>query len=208
MLRVSPRHHRSGWSICLRTLGTLLMVGAFATANVGYPVWEPATSKSGESFPCQSSKCGCRTAEQCRSGCCCHTKEQRIAWALERGVNPARVAVLTEKEKTLYSHPSRRTKTVKVCCSTSTKSCANCCSSTTPNSACCGDAEQPGHLDFVLAIAAQKCTGTGMEWIQAGFFAPSPLPVTLAILVPQAPVGDFGVLTHREPIPGHLLRPA
>jgi hypothetical protein len=39
-------------------------------------------------FPCQSCACGCRTAEQCWTNCCCFTPAERFAWAEKNGVTP------------------------------------------------------------------------------------------------------------------------
>jgi hypothetical protein len=39
-------------------------------------------------FPCQSCPCGCKTAEQCWTNCCCFTPAERLAWAEKNGVTP------------------------------------------------------------------------------------------------------------------------
>ena len=39
-------------------------------------------------FPCQSCACGCRTAEQCWTNCCCFTPAERFSWAEKNGVTP------------------------------------------------------------------------------------------------------------------------
>jgi hypothetical protein len=41
-----------------------------------------------ERYPCVSCACGCATARQCWTSCCCHTPEERLAWAIGNGVNP------------------------------------------------------------------------------------------------------------------------
>lgn len=38
-------------------------------------------------FPCMDKPCGCATAEQCFTSCCCNTPAQTLAWARARGVD-------------------------------------------------------------------------------------------------------------------------
>lgn len=164
----------------LRRWVTAVMLLAYLAATIGYPEYRAAASKeSGEPFPCQHSVCGCRTAEQCRKSCCCHTKESKIAWALERGIDPNRVAILTPEESARYAQRKPAT-----CCHPAKKGC--CSSQTTSGStesrSCCAKKAPPGGLSFVLGIQAQKCRGSSMDWIQAGFVALPPEPVTLAIM--------------------------
>ncbi len=206
MLGASPKNICSACRHGMRPVMGVLMIASLALAHVGYPVWEPATSTSGEAFPCQFGRCGCRTLEQCRTSCCCHSKQEKIAWAMERGIDPDRVAVLTAGEKLQYSLRSRSVKSVNLC---STKASAkSCCCSKSAKPACCSEGEQPGRLTIVLAINAQKCTGTGVEWIQAGFVAAPPMPVLLVISIPQVPLSESVVPFYQSPTSGHLLRPA
>ncbi len=39
-------------------------------------------------FPCESCGCGCATADECWSNCCCHTEHERLVWAIREGVLP------------------------------------------------------------------------------------------------------------------------
>jgi hypothetical protein len=41
-----------------------------------------------ERFPCEGCACGCGSAQECWSNCCCHTEQERIQWAIDRGVEP------------------------------------------------------------------------------------------------------------------------
>ncbi len=160
-----------------RAVVSLLMLVSYGLANVGYPVWEPVVGKGSVAFPCQFSACGCRTAEQCRKGCCCHTKQQKIARAVDRGIDPERVAVLTTEEKAAVK-PS-----------------------------CCSQGSGKGQLRFVLAVEARKCTGAGIEWIQAGFVAVPPRPVEFVIAPPQVAAVDEVWTSYLPPVSGQLLRP-
>lgn len=48
-------------------------------------------------FPCMDKPCGCGTAEQCFTNCCCHTLAERLAWAKARGLEPAVLAALARR---------------------------------------------------------------------------------------------------------------
>lgn len=41
-----------------------------------------------ERFPCEDCSCGCASAEECWSHCCCHSEHERLVWALRNGVAP------------------------------------------------------------------------------------------------------------------------
>lgn len=193
--------------VTLRSGVSLLMISSLFLAQFGYPVWEVAErdGKGDEPFPCQFSRCGCQTAEQCKRSCCCHTKQQKIAWAVKRGIDPNRVAVLSDAERELLAISSPKTAT-NLCCETGSSSCC-----TTPaKKPCCGATvtkNDKSQLRWVLAIDAQKCRGTGVEWIQAGFVAQPPLQVTLAITSgEEAAVSEVRPL-YFSPVTEPLLRP-
>lgn len=56
----------------------------------GYAISEP--------FPCQSHSCGCATAQQCWTSCCCYTPHQRLAWAVRNGITPPSSVRYTDAE--------------------------------------------------------------------------------------------------------------
>ncbi len=48
-------------------------------------------------FPCMNKPCGCATAEQCFTNCCCHTAAETLAWAKAHQVDPAVIAALQRR---------------------------------------------------------------------------------------------------------------
>jgi len=48
-------------------------------------------------FPCQDKPCGCNSAKQCFSSCCCHTPKELLAWARANGLEPAVLTALTHR---------------------------------------------------------------------------------------------------------------
>lgn len=52
-------------------------------------------TEGSDRFPCEGCACGCGTAEHCWTQCCCHSLDQRLAWAEANGVAlPRAVALL------------------------------------------------------------------------------------------------------------------
>ena len=204
MVRAALKKLYAVCRISIRPVVSLLMIASLALVHVGYPVWEPTISTVGEAFPCQFGRCGCRTLEQCRTSCCCHSKQEKVDWALERGIDPDRVAVLTPAEKMHFSGQTKVAMVKKAC---TARTATSCCCSTSKSSACTAQRPTVG-LTFVLAIAAQKCSGTGVEWIQAGFVAAAPQPVSIVFAVPETPLDDSEFASYLSPTSGHLLRPA
>jgi hypothetical protein len=52
-----------------------------------------------EPFPCQSHSCGCATAHQCWTDCCCFTPRQRLAWAMRNRVTPPPSARFSDADR-------------------------------------------------------------------------------------------------------------
>lgn len=78
-----------------RKVITFLVLVCFCASSMPLPVGTIRISdKAGsQPFPCQDSPCGCKTAEQCWTNCCCTTPVQRIAWARKNGVTPPQYAI-------------------------------------------------------------------------------------------------------------------
>lgn len=91
-----------------RSLACLLAALGYLAASFG--VWPSpafvlswlgglrAAGEAAERYPCEDCPCGCTGAAQCWAHCCCHTTEQRLAWALERGVRPPSNAHFTDAQ--------------------------------------------------------------------------------------------------------------
>jgi hypothetical protein len=78
-------------------------------------------------FPCMDKPCGCATAEQCFTSCCCHTPAETLVWARARGIEASVIDALTRR--VAAAAPASRS--------------GGCCSSKSPESepSCCSSAE-------------------------------------------------------------------
>jgi hypothetical protein len=154
-----------------RCFGTLLL-GAFVVTAAGIPLpagtKELASNKSNDLFMCATSRCGCRTAEQCWRSCCCHSLAERIAWARQYGVTPPAFALAQARAAGID---------IGCCAMTNAKRNHSCCETrlaaapTKPSRSCCSKhahvaAKQTN--DFrVVGWQSLKCKGHTMNWFAA-----------------------------------------
>jgi len=100
--------------------GLPLPFGRIAPAAPDSPAAKRVAGKDrSRPFPCMDRPCGCATAEQCFTSCCCNTPAETLAWATAHRVEPAVLAALERRVA------GDRPAVVKA-----TKS--SCCSSTAP----------------------------------------------------------------------------
>lgn len=133
-------------------------------------------------YPCQGGTCGCDSAEKCWTSCCCHTPEERHAWAIDRGIKPPSYAVLTSNHNRLSKGSE-----AKSCCLTKSRSKVEssqpdaCCSKRSEPVLCeevrSRMAEQPPRLarlvtkrGWVDSISAARCRGFGYDLSGGTYF--------------------------------------
>lgn len=71
--------------ISTRAVVACLLVSLFVGIT-GLPM--PVSKSTNERFPCEECPCGCHSATHCWDKCCCHTDEEKLAWANANGVTP------------------------------------------------------------------------------------------------------------------------
>jgi hypothetical protein len=110
-------------------LGAVAPGGASPAAEKRLAVKDRSTP-----FPCMDKPCGCVTADQCFTNCCCNTPAETLAWAKAHNVDPAVIIALQQRA----AAPAEKTVAASSCCSV--KKQASCCS-TPSEPACCSEAE-------------------------------------------------------------------
>jgi hypothetical protein len=157
----------------------------FCAASFPLPVAIPIhlDKDSSQPFLCQNSPCGCKTAFQCWTSCCCNTPKQRQAWAEKNGVTPPTYAQKADSEQAapISNSTDRGTKkdkllshstwaaTKKSCCNKGTAPTADSteCESTNKKDCCqtnvgCSKSEvskPKSKRHYVLTMLALKCQG-------------------------------------------------
>ncbi len=145
---------RSRW-IRARKCLALACALAYTLAAFGISVPVPrdeklAASKSSKPYPCQYRRCGCRSAEQCRTQCCCSSRTERDTRAKEiRG--PSKVKLDLTKRTPLAA--------VRGCCSGNVSEAT---SDETPDHK--PSDTSPNH-DSVAVLDVLKCSGTSLLFV-------------------------------------------
>jgi hypothetical protein len=80
------------WCTHARRLVTGLVLVGYLAASLGLPLPARAQKIVDQPFPCQDNPCGCQTAEQCWTACCCYTVEEHWAWARAHHIEPPEYA--------------------------------------------------------------------------------------------------------------------
>ena len=161
---------------------------------------------SSQPFPCQDHPCGCRTAEQCWSHCCCFTPEERWAWARSHGVEPPAYA---EKpvDKSVEEPADQSWNTVKLRDREQQKTkpaTKSCCRERSGRACCQTSSERPakqsagksGGVRWGSVLAAWQCQGFGTLWVSAGAVLPVAPPAAWS---PDCPPPARFTLTDAHP---------
>jgi hypothetical protein len=141
-------------------------------------------------FPCMDKPCGCVTAEQCFSNCCCNTPAETLAWAKAHNVDPAVIAALQRR----VAAPAETTALASSCCSVKNQS--SCCSATSAL-ASCDEAEtvalaaesadiEPVSSHTIVLKSMLACGGIVSQWFSIGGAPPPPVVVAVAAITPRA----------------------
>ncbi|MGN6546719.1 MAG: hypothetical protein ACTHK7_16815 [Aureliella sp.] len=181
------------------------MLIAFCATLLPLPIVPSSYSKEGdEAFPCQDSPCGCRTAHQCWTSCCCTTPAERLAWAKRHGVTPPAYAkqVLQASAAVAVKPVAAAAKTAKNCCAKKeTRSC--CQAKATSREAA---APKRGPRRFVIGALVLGCQGkasamTSLPW--AIVPVPPSVQVSLLPIAFDWPSEDLRpiVVAHTPPLP-------
>jgi len=204
---------RPFWKALRYRLGVLGVCCVYLVAALEIPLPVFVHKISSQPFPCQDHACGCQTAEECWSQCCCFTVDERWAWAREHNVEPpayaerptdSRAATVRERDCCRSLTVAAQTSsagwnTVKLrdrdCSTTTTKSC--CCCPSQPAAPVKDWSDTSGH--WITMMTTWRCQGYSTLWISAGAVLPVP-PLSLSF--DYAPPSRVCLLTvHADMIP-------
>jgi hypothetical protein len=138
----------------------VLLAACQLLAAIGIPLpTAPGVKDTSKPYPCMNHACGCLSAEQCWSSCCCYTMQEKLAWAEANNVEPpafVREAAVREQE-------------IEATDSAGACPCCRCCKTPVAHGDC--DACTPDKSEaptcaehesrWVLVMLAARCQGQG-----------------------------------------------
>lgn len=129
-------------TVWTRAIAMLLLI-SFCASSLPIPIqsFESLRIDSSESYPCKGGACGCKSAHQCWTRCCCNSPAKRAAWAKKNGVTPPSYAILEEPTK--VNHQSIAALRKKI-------------SSNVPGDSCCGASNKKDKEASLLASCTSK----------------------------------------------------
>lgn len=202
-----PPRRRWGCSVnsAQRCIGYLACM-AIAICTVGVPLPAQGVRKSGDPFPCQNCPCGCRDAETCWRDCCCHTNQEKLAWARKHGVTPPAFVVAASRNE------RRQAKAGGSCCRD--KGRADCRRLAAATAASC-DRSQASACDGKCTPPAEHsgtCPRCSAEYKTAGQKRPRPerpgedQPGSAVLLLAKLRCGGISLSTSLLP-PSVVVKP-
>ena len=172
----------------------MLAFVSYLAVTVGLPLPLPTLKKSDQPFPCQTRSCGCQTAEQFWTGCCCFSPEERWAWARANHIEPPAYAERPSVREAVVQLPVEKAEkpdepSTCCCCSSRNEAAPECESQVA--SSCCHKSEEassplsPGErgekerhplsplergekespTGWLIGSAALKCKGGNILWL-------------------------------------------
>lgn len=166
----SIRQITTGWQ---HAILVCLLVCSVGLSAFGIPVPRFLPKDTTQPFPCQSRRCGCSDAASCWRSCCCHTNEQKVAWARRMNVTPPKFVVVAA---------ARETQQRNSCCDSQASSKRNagtnsCCSSKTSSSQLAEKSAKPRsssvaqrttmRIDLIRIEEARNCQGQIDQWMRS-----------------------------------------
>ena len=167
---------------------TWLMLAAYVVVVSGVPLpiagsppgaGSPAAERLADKdrsrpFPCMDKPCGCATAEQCFSSCCCNSPAELLAWAEAHHLDPATLLALHGRvAATVPEAPAA------VCWCSSASEAPSCCATVAATSA-----DKPAPADegnsapasprMISLKAMLACGGVLAGWTAAVTSLPPP----------------------------------
>ncbi len=178
------------WRPLRRRLSAGVTLCAYLVAIFGCPLPAAAHKDSDQPFPCQDHPCGCQTAEECWTKCCCLTPEQRWAWAEAHRVRPPAYAEKPASRGWRSDRLRDRDHGAKDAHTSCRHGAApeSCCTAHQAEPACCQAPKQGGTAahepeaqtrDIVpLACASGSCAHPPSDSAKSGDAKPNPSPAS------------------------------
>lgn len=103
---MSRRHLRTAKRVFARAVVFCAAVMYFVMVS-GMAIPTSESIDWSEPFPCMHCRCGCKTARQCWTNCCCHSLQERLAWAKANGIKPPSYVVIPKEVSIAEKKPAK-----------------------------------------------------------------------------------------------------
>lgn len=200
-------------SLAHRAFALFVLVNVLL-ASTPFPVALKPKIAGGERFPCQACNCGCTTAEQCWTSCCCFSPSQRLDWAEKNNVTPPGYAVLNEDPNpgSGLQEFSNADEAAACCCACGVDVRRGAepqadCSDTVDSAVLHSKSGFSGHDErnsvLVVSLTAVKCRGAATDFTLLPWAIVSPVPVSCVfpepVVQPHRPWNDRFYSNHLAP---------
>jgi hypothetical protein len=171
-MRAFPR--RRFWLALRYRLGVLGACLAYLLAALEIPLPVFVHKNSSQPFPCQNHACGCQTAEQCWSHCCCFTPEERWAWAKVHNIEPPAYAEKPSdvSKQNRGMREGQGWNTVKLRDRDKDTAAKNCCCCTHKKPETPAKESSDTSRRWGTMMSAWRCQGYSTLWISTGTVLP------------------------------------
>lgn len=204
----APLRRITTWLVILGYLlvasGLPLPLGGVAsTSTDGVAAKRLAAKDRSRPFPCMDKACGCATAEQCFTSCCCNTPAETLAWAKAHQVEPAVLLVLEHRVSRVEIdrlNVAKATPEPSCCSAAETEAGPSCCATADLQSN--EELPEPPRGRAVTLRAMLACGGIVAEWFAAGAALPPPrveLSLATSILEVCTPADEVGECLRASP---------
>ena len=168
------------WSLVLSVLAASLPI---PVAVVSYDAAEG-------DFPCRNGSCGCKSAFQCWTSCCCHSAQERLDWAAQHGVAVPEYAQHLRQLAADQKAQAKVTGATKPACCQKAKPAlpakpACCAKKESATTLGCASATAKPRTKVVLSMFALGCRGS------SGELASLPWAIVELPIASRAPLGPL-----------------
>lgn len=197
-----PIHNR-------RMISAVLLVVAFGSGLV-FSIPQRVVKDRSVPFPCMDCHCSCRNAEACWSGCGCLLPSEKLAWAIEKGIEPPAwfsriVAASSGSESDVATNCCSSAQPVRSCCATkASRSDAACAGSKDCDGESC---QEDSWIVVMPAIGKRRCYGLDRLYVLLSMVLPIEQQISLVVPVPTDRLGPVRSVSYQGLEASGLNRP-
>jgi len=192
-----------------RMISAILLVVALGSGSV-FSIPQRVVKDRSVPFPCMDCNCSCRSAEACWSGCGCLLPAQKLAWAIEKGIEPPAwfsrlVATSSGSESDVATSCCSTAKPIRSCCATKE---SRSDAARAGSKDCGGESCQEDSLVILLpTIGKRRCHGLDRLYVLLSMVLPIERQASLPVPLPTDRLGPVRSFSYQGLEASGLNRP-